>query len=147
MDIYDNNTCLQIGRTCTCFNLRRASRIVTQKFDEHLRKVGVKPNQFTILMIAHVNKDILLTRMADFLGMERTTLTRNLSALERAELLTVRVGEDKRERLIRITSKGTALLEEAFPLWEKAQAEVVQTIGQEKFEKLFDILNDIRRKI
>jgi DNA-binding MarR family transcriptional regulator len=41
---------LNAGAVCLNFNLRRASRVVTQYYDEALKPTGVKVTQFTILM-------------------------------------------------------------------------------------------------
>lgn len=137
----------EIGRTCACFNLRRAARLVTQRFDRHLRQSGLKTNQFTILMASYDQDGILLTRMAGILGMERTTLTRNLAPLERLGLITTEPGDDRRERRIRITEAGIELMEKALPLWREAQKEVVETIGPEKWSGLLSGLHEVARKL
>ncbi|MCG8683706.1 MAG: MarR family transcriptional regulator [Desulfobacterales bacterium] len=130
-----------------CFNLRRAARLVTQKFDKALRPSGLKANQFSILMASYDQDGILLTRMAKALGMERTTLTRNLAHLEKLGMISVESGDDKRERIIRITDKGADLLEKALPLWQKAQDDIVALIGRKKRRELLSGLYELGRKI
>ena len=136
-----------IGYNCVCFNLRRAARQVTQRFDRTLRQSGLKANQFSILMASYDPDGILLTRMAKILGMERTTLTRNLALLEKLGLVSIDPGDDRRERKIRITEKGAGLLEKALPLWQKAQHEIVELVGRDKIDGLLFGLHEVARKL
>ncbi len=137
----------EIGNTCVCFNLRRAARLVTQKFDKALRPSGLKANQFSILMASYDQKGTLLTRMAKALGMERTTLTRNLAHLEKLEMVTIRPGQDRRERIITITEKGADSLEKALPLWQKAQRDIVNIMGREKRREMLSGLCEVGRRL
>jgi DNA-binding MarR family transcriptional regulator len=137
----------EIGKTCVCFNLRRATRLVTQRFDRALRQLGLKANQFSILMASYGPEGILLTRMAKALGMERTTLTRNLVPLEQMGVVASEPGEDRRERRIKITEKGSALLEEALPLWQQAQRDIMESIGGETWGGLLSGLHEVDRKL
>jgi len=147
MKLSNKNLRKEIGKTCVCFNLRRAARQVTQRFDRTLRQSGLKANQFSILMASYDQAGILLTRMAKTLGMERTTLTRNLAFLERLEMVSIEPGDDRRERRIRITEKGASLLEKALPLWQQAQREIVELIGGDKWEGLLSGLHEVARKL
>lgn len=147
MSLHDKNVRREIGRNCACFNLRRAARLVTQRFDRAFRETGLTANQFSLLMASYDQEGILLTKLAKSLGMERTTLSRNLSLLERRELVTVGPGGDKRERRITVTNKGTTLLEKTLPLWQKAQNQVVETIGQEEWEGLLTGLHKLARDL
>jgi DNA-binding MarR family transcriptional regulator len=147
MKLSNKNLRKEIGKTCVCFNLRRAARQVTQRFDRTLRQSGLKANQFSILMASYDQAGILLTRMAKTLGMERTTLTRNLAFLERLEMVSIEPGDDRRERRIRITEKGAGLLEKALPLWQQAQREIVELIGGDKWEGLLSGLHEVARKL
>ena len=85
-----------------------------------------------------------MTDLAERLGMDRTTLTRNLKPLEKRELLEVEPGQDQRTRLVRLTDQGRGTLAEALPLWEKAQAQVVEALGPEKFNQLLATVSEIK---
>jgi len=147
MDLTDKELRKEIGRTCACFNLRRASRLVTQRFDRVLRGSGLRATQLPILMAAYQQEDIRLIRMAGILGMERTTLTRNLALLARRDLLRVDEGFDRRERRITITPKGVKLLDLALPLWKKAQSEVVDAVGPKKWDAMLSGLHEVARSL
>lgn len=121
---------------CACFNLRKAARSVTRFYSGILRPSGLKGTQFTILAALSVLGDITLTRFAEALVMDRTTLTRNLKPLERGGLIAIRPGHDRREKTLTITAKGRKKFERALPLWEKAQTEMVEAMGERSWRAL-----------
>ena len=83
---------------CTAFNLRKASRAVSQLFDDALRDTGLRGGQFSILSMVLYRQPIALRALADHLVMDRTTLTRNLKPLERDGLIRIEPGTDRRVR-------------------------------------------------
>jgi DNA-binding MarR family transcriptional regulator len=106
---------------CTCFNLRKASRAVTQKFDEILKPSGLLVTQFTVLVAVAMSEAKTINELAEILVMDRTTLTRNLKPLEREGWLKIEPGQDRRTRIVRLTDDGKATLTKALPLWKQAQ--------------------------
>ena len=145
MNLSDEKTRREMGKGCACFNLRRTARLVTQRFDRAFRGSGITANQFSILMASYNEEPILLTRLAKFLGMERTTLSRNLSLLASRGLVSIETGSDKRERRIAVTEKGIALLEMTVPLWQEAQKDVVESVGQKEWEGVLSGLHKVAR--
>ncbi|MCG6879304.1 MAG: MarR family winged helix-turn-helix transcriptional regulator [Deltaproteobacteria bacterium] len=137
----------EIGLSCACFNLRRAARLVKQRFDRIFREKGITANQFSILMAVYNQKHVVLTRLARMLGMERTTLSRNVSLLTRMGVIAIEVGTDKRERKIAITKNGITLLEKTLPLWQKVQNEVVEVIGRERWDGLLSGLHSVAKTL
>ena len=61
-------------------------------------------------------------------------------------LVIIKTGDDKRERRISITPHGLEVLKEALPLWQKVQAEVVETLGPEKWAGLLSGLHAVAKK-
>jgi DNA-binding MarR family transcriptional regulator len=108
-------------RECICSTLRRATRALTQHYEVHFRGSGLRGTQFTILATLAQTGPIPSTRLARHLGVERTTLTRNLKPLEDRSLITISAGEDARIRQIAITKQGTDLALKLLPLWQEAQ--------------------------
>ena len=109
---------------------------MTQLYDQTLRQAGLRATQFTLLMLVAGKDELSLTDLADMAVMDRTTLTRNLRPLERRGLVGVRPGEDRRVREVSLTRKGHEALARAFPLWEKAQAEMASGVGQARLSRL-----------
>src|SRR5262245_34262345 len=107
-----------------CLGLNRAARAISRRYDAAFKPIGITSGQFAILAALKRDKPMPLSEMADLLGMDRTTLTRNLRPLEGLELVAIRPGaQDRRIRNLTLTAKGRKLLKEAVPLWRKAQRE------------------------
>ena len=106
---------------CLCLAARVEAQRLTRMFDERLRPFDLTINQFTLLATLVIGGPQTVTRLAGRLGIDRTTLTRNLSLAERRGLVAAKTGEDSRERLIEITKAGRQLAEQAFPAWRASQ--------------------------
>lgn len=125
---------------CTCQNLRQATRVVTQFYEAALDPTGLKVTQLPVLAAAATHGPVLMSRLADILVMDRTTLTRNLQPLVRAGLIEIGKGDDKRARLVTATGKGVKVLKEALPIWRRTQEEMVDAIGRFQWGVLMDNL-------
>ncbi len=75
---------------CVCFNLRWVTRKVTQFFDAEMRRHGIRPTQGTILAALNARDSWSMAELSDWLGMDRTTLVRNLRPLQRDGLVEAR---------------------------------------------------------
>ena len=114
------------GAHCVCFNLRKTARAVTNLYEQIMQPVGLRATQFTLLMVLReIGEAVTITQLADAMVMDRTTLTRDLKPLERAGLLTVNVGEDRRTRCVQLTEAGYKRVIDGLPLWEKAQQQLI----------------------
>lgn len=115
---------LHVRDHCLCLHVRRAARALARRYDEALRPVGLTNGQFSLLMSLNRPNPASMADVADLLAMDRTTLTANLKPLERRGLIQVAVdAKDKRGRRLTLTDAGRALLVQAAPIWERAQAE------------------------
>jgi len=109
---------------CVCFNLRWVTRKVTQFFDAEMRRHGIRPTQGSILEALQAKDSWTMAELSDWLGMDRTTLVRNLRPLQRDGL--VNVGGGGRGRLR--------------PAWKSAQNAAVKTLGEQRWSA---ILSDL----
>ncbi|KAF1706721.1 MarR family winged helix-turn-helix transcriptional regulator [Pseudoxanthomonas sacheonensis] len=121
---------------CTCFRLRRAARQVSQIYDRELAAVGLSLNEYSILRHTERGGHCLLGELADSLGMERTTLTRNLKPLLEAGWLKEARGEDARQRLISVTASGRKRIANAKPHWLRAQRRIEASYGIARTDRL-----------
>ena len=140
----DETKLREVARACACANLRKAARVVTQVFDEALAPSGLRVTQFTLLVTNRLAGESTINELAERMAMDRTTLSRNLRPLVRSGLLEVRPGKDSRMRLVRVTPAGERILEEAYPLWKRAQEETVGALGGERYEAL---LGDVAQAV
>ena len=126
--------------TCACFNVRKAARAVTQRYDDALRPAGLRATQFSLLAVVHMTGGGSIGRLADEAVMDRTTLTRNLQLLEADGLIAVAAGDDARVREVALTAAGRAKLAAALPRWAAAQRQMAEAMGTGKFERLLEDL-------
>lgn len=127
--------------TCACLNLRKASRVVTQIYDETLQPSGLRSTQLPVLVTLATDGPTTITHMAEELLMDRTSLARLLRPLEIAGLIEIVPGEDRRTRAVSLTDRGQEALAEAIPLWDKAQAFVVDRLGRKRWRDLRENLS------
>lgn len=137
------STCAAAIKVCACFNLRRASRAVTRSFDEILLRGGLRSTQFVALVAIHGAGAPALPRLARDLGLDRSTLTRNLRPLVDAGLLLVGATPPAQTATARLTSKGVATLERCVPLWQQAQSRFESKVGADTWRALLGGLDAI----
>ncbi len=130
---------------CVCFNIRKASRVVTQVYEEAMSKTGLRGTQFSVLVVVALFGSITITRLAENLVMDRTTLSRNLKPLEKRQLLKVIAGADRRTRVVQLTDSGHNTLKAALPLWKKTQQKIARLMGSERLDNLLGELRAIEK--
>lgn len=128
-------------QSCTCFNLRKAARAVTQLYDDFLRPANLRATQFSLLGVIQGMGPVSISELADAAVMDRTTLKRNLELLEREGLVRIRPGEDARVREVSLTNAAQERLAAAFPLWERAQAHVAGRLGTARTDRFLSDLS------
>jgi len=125
---------------CVCFNLRWVTRAVTQFFDVEMRRHGIRPTQGSILAVLMAKESWNMAELSDRLGMDRTTLVRNLRPLQRDGLVQASGGGRGRLVELAITAKGRKQMEKLTPAWKSAQSAVVKTLGEKRWSA---ILSDL----
>jgi len=116
---------------CVCFALRRTARAVTRFYDAALRPHGLRATQLPILVATSDKESVPLAPLARRLGMDRTTLLRNVRPLARRKLVRVVTAADSRRSEIRATAAGRALLARVYPVWRRTQQQVLQELGSD----------------
>ncbi len=133
-----------MARLCMCASVRRTGRALTNLYDDILAPSGLRVMQFSLLAhLANVD-ETTLTHLAEVRVIDRTTLTRNLTPLERDGLVTVTAGADRRTRVVRITDTGRAAMKRAFPYWREAQRQIIAGLGDERFGTLLGEMEALR---
>lgn len=128
---------------CTCFNLRKISRVVTQVFEDVFRHEGIelKGTQYSLLVNVFAYGPVPITRLAEILVMDRTSLARNLKPLGNKGYLKIKSGKDKRTKMVELTPAGKEILSDAYPHWKSAQRSVVKEIGEKNWKLMFESIN------
>ena len=115
---------------CLCKRTRAAARAITRFYDDELRSTGLRPSQVEVLVTVAAKEELSISALSEELGMDRTTLTRNLRPLEKRGLLVLSPEGRHRTRLVRLTPTGEAALAGAVGLWERAQAAMERNLGE-----------------
>jgi DNA-binding MarR family transcriptional regulator len=133
----------EVATGCACRNLRRTARAVTQLYDDILRPSGLRITQFTLLVAVGLSEPVPITRLADALDLDRTTLARDLKPLTERGLVEIDPGEDRRTRVVRLTRQGRDAVARAYPLWQQAQARIVQGLAADRWRVMTDGLEEV----
>jgi DNA-binding MarR family transcriptional regulator len=128
--------------------MRKASRKLTQLYDDALAPSGLRSTQFAILaeLIPRAEAPPTLQELADALVLDRSALGHNLKPLERDGLIGQQESpQDRRRRLIVITAQGEKVFREAAQLWGVAQQQFLDVFGAQPATQLNDTLLRIAR--
>jgi DNA-binding MarR family transcriptional regulator len=121
--------CAAAVAECACERLRRAARAVTKFYEGALAGLGLTATQFAILAATRLRGPIPLSRLAEGLTLDRTSLYRAVQPLDRRGYLRILPGRTARERMATLTAKGERLLQEALPIWDTTQRRFVGALG------------------
>ncbi|MGE5450062.1 MAG: MarR family winged helix-turn-helix transcriptional regulator [Methanomassiliicoccales archaeon] len=138
---------LHASNTCTVFNMRKASRLVGQFYDQAFSSLGIRTTQFSLLLAIAYQEPATINHLAQIMGMDRTTLSRNVRVLAKNNLVTLTKGEDRREQLINLTNQGADLIQQALPIWETTQDKFGQLFGKEWTQRLIANFHEIYRHL
>lgn len=130
-------------KNCVCFNLRRFARVVTQFFDAEMRRQGIRSTQGAVLSALQATGTSNMAELSEVLGMERTTLLRNLQPLQRDGLVVIEGGGHGRPVELALTAKGRKQLEKLAPAWESAQRTAVEVLGEKRWSEVLADLDKV----
>ena len=88
---------------CLTYNAQRIARSMGRQMEIALRPVGLTNQQFSTLTILRHFKVMSTLELADNLGVERTTMTRNIEQMRRKNWLEPAMSEDQRVRAFQLT--------------------------------------------
>ncbi len=140
-------TTAEVRDACLCLHLQRAARVLARRFDAVLSVTGLTNGQFSLLMSLNRRQPPPIGAVADLLAMDRTTLTAALKPLARRRLVEVEAdANDRRTRLLGLTSKGQEVIADAIPIWRAAHAEIEASMAEVSPAAIRYALNMLARK-
>jgi DNA-binding MarR family transcriptional regulator len=110
-----------LARNCYAFQARKTANALLRAYNDWLKPVDLELAQFTTLCAILDGRARSIGDLADVLGVERTTLVRNLKVLQKRGLIAIDARQQRR-LTHRLTPEGAETLKRALPLWEQAQA-------------------------
>src|SRR5436190_1456971 len=133
--------------SCMCHKTRMAARAITRAYDDALRQTGLRATQLAVLAAVGARGALSIQSLADSLGMDRTTLTRNLRPLEDKALVVLAPEARHRSRMLALTEAGNAMLMKALPLWEDAQRTARKRLGKQRWPAVQEALAELTADI
>jgi len=130
---------------CVVLNARMAARAVTRLADRNLRPYGITAAQFSILtsLLDHPGRSV--TQLASAIAMDRSTLSRNLTLLERRGLVTTAPAERGNGRVSALSEAGNKVLAAAIPQWRAQQATLRGALDDPEFTTVIASLRQLAR--
>jgi DNA-binding MarR family transcriptional regulator len=116
--------------------VRRTARILARTYDAALVTSGMNITQLAVMRAVLRHVDRPLSRVADHLAMDRSSLYRALATCEKRGWLRLATGARGRTRTAAVTAKGRRLLRVADPPWANIQHAVVERFGQAQWRAL-----------
>ena len=132
---------------CLLRNTRAAARVMTRRFAEHMRQFDISTEQFSLIASLVGTEHNSVSALAEFLAIERTTLTRNLALLEKKGLVKLVSQAKGNARVVELTPKGEALMEEMKPAWRQAQNMAFKQVTRQEVDQALDVLRRVTAEL
>lgn len=126
-----------------CANVRRASRVLSQIYEEAMRPLGLRMTQFSILQALSLTGEKLQGDLAEFLALDSTTLTRSAMLLRKRGWIKSVKGKDRRERWLSLSRSGEKELARIQPAWEAVQKQLRSKLGEERWNSLVHLSTEV----
>jgi DNA-binding MarR family transcriptional regulator len=116
---------------------------MTALYDALLERAGLTLPQFSMLRTLQRLGPQPMTRLAEEVRLDRTTLTRNLRPLRARKWIEIARGADHRQRTVSLTRAGESAIARALPAWGRAQAAVEARLGGDRLRLLREALVEL----
>jgi DNA-binding MarR family transcriptional regulator len=141
-----DDAAINFAASCACFNIRKTARAITNLYDTVLQPTNLRATHAILLMAIAMAGTPTISRLAEVMVMDRTTVARELKPLEDQGLVRITPGGDRRTRLVQLTDAGHAKRREVIPLWQQAQSKIIAAgLGHERWSRLYDDLQEVVR--
>ena len=130
-----------LPKGCTSFKLRQLARRVGRHYDQQIAAVGLKTTQYSLLSHIAQLGPARPSDLAACMGLEPSTLTRNLAPLVAQGWVEVLAGEDGRSRSVSLTTAGRGKRSEAQRAWKQAQIALEQRLGASRVARLHELID------
>jgi DNA-binding MarR family transcriptional regulator len=112
-------------------------------YNNELREVGLETTQCALLMGLSHTGETTQGELGSMLGLDSTSLTRMLGLLKKRGWVVIRLGSDRRQRLVRISASGRDKLRQSRTQWKRAQARLRKGLGVDAWNQMADVLTKI----
>ena len=116
---------------CIGARMRRTSRALTAAYNDAFREAGIRSTQWPVLAALRVAGSMTLGELADAVGTDPSTISRNIRPLVRDGLVDLADEDDGRKRHARLTPRGIATYNHAYHLWKEVQKRALELLGDD----------------
>jgi len=127
---------------CIDTKLFKLARLMGRHYDAELAKAGLKTTQFWLLTEVLTRGPVRPCDLAEAMGLDPSTVTRNLKPLNASGWVEQGAGTDGRTRRIHITAAGRSKRAEGVRHWSAAQARVRGLLGSRNASELDAVLGE-----
>lgn len=129
---------------CICFSLGKISRQMAKVYRDRLTQYGISQPQFFLLIALYEEDDILISRLAEKVALDKSTLTGILDRLERDGLVK-RVARqvNRRSLYICLSTKAYALQNDLTRIYD----EINQLFFSRLSEQERDVFDKVMKKL
>ena len=120
---------------CACANVRRAARLITQLFGNEMGN-RLEPSQFSLLTVLSRRPGSNQASCGNILGLDKTSLSRNLRLMQKNGWIEPVVSDDRRERGYRLTVAGEKIFAETKPGWVRAQTRLRKAMTAAEWDNM-----------
>lgn len=118
--------------------------MVTEHFNAALAGLGITVTQIPVLAVLRVLGEASLSRLAELLVLDTSTLSRNLLVLQKRGLVELAPGTDRRTRIVQLSPLGLGKLAEAYPVWLEAQRSISERLGSDEYASTLELMRRFR---
>jgi DNA-binding MarR family transcriptional regulator len=136
----------EMGRLCLGHSVRRTANLLTRHFNRYLAPLGLEITQAQLMAVIASGDALSSSDIARYLGIDRSTLARNLKPLEAAGLIE-RHKLGGRKVASRLTDRGVTLTAEVHTAWEQAQRDLTNELGTETADAIRGHLSGLRKTV
>lgn len=129
------------------YQLRLAQLAVFRDFDRTVGDLGVSPGRFGVLVLVNGNPGITQSRLAEAVGLDRSTLVPVLDGLERRNLVERRRGEDRRTNGLWLTLSGKRLLGRVRRRIDAHERRMISGMSEKERSQLVALLAKLRSPV
>jgi DNA-binding MarR family transcriptional regulator len=125
----------------TSYLLGRAADAVKALGERDLEPLGITPREYTVLAVLAEESPLSQTRVAEILGLDRTTILKLGASLEQLGLvMRERDPADRRAYAVALTPAGEQMRKQAFRLLLDCERQFLSTLAPLERKQLHDLL-------
>ncbi|MFP4064935.1 MAG: MarR family winged helix-turn-helix transcriptional regulator [Bacteroidales bacterium] len=129
---------------------QQISRALGKRFEQKCRNQGIRirPDQWTVISLLFHKGSMPQNKIGDLLYIDKVAVSRTIERLEERNLVVQEVpGNDKRMRMVKLTSSGTEIYHQLSPLAGETITEALEDLKEDETSQLFESLEKIKIRL